>query len=243
MKANAVLYAPAANVLHYWHPPRWAVDVDFDTGKVHALVVPGGVCADASYQNPMSLCVRELPVTAGVGGSLWDASIVCAYENGAECLLKLRRFLIFAVAQYLIMQPNILRGKRCLEVGSGLGVTGLVSACFADQVVMSDLVPELLSNLLHNIAINTVSLPYVCVPSVAYLDWSEFVKSHIAHDGSEHSADADLLGGESDDAIGGIGEGDDSGRAAHEQPPSDLPFRVAPPAGAYLEPILPERWV
>jgi predicted nicotinamide N-methyase len=52
-------------------------------------------------------------------------------------------------------QAALLRDHDVLEVGAGLGLTGLLAACFARTVVLSDFNPTVLANLEHNVALNS----------------------------------------------------------------------------------------
>ncbi len=73
-----------------------------------------------------------------------DDGVLKVWEAGA-CL-----------AEYLMDQPNIVSGKRVVELGAGVGFTGLVASgfCGAAHVQMTDYSDTTLENLRYNISIN-----------------------------------------------------------------------------------------
>ncbi|TNJ30045.1 Methyltransferase [Giardia muris] len=86
-----------------------------------------------------TIFVRELPVIAGwVGCGVWDAAII--------------------MSRYLITHPEVLQGKRVLELGSGVGLTGLIASRFSDEVVLTDYSESILENLEYNIWLNAADL-------------------------------------------------------------------------------------
>lgn len=85
--------------------------------------------------------VRELNVTAGgLGCSTWDGSIILA-----RYLLQCKR--------------DELRGKTVLELGAGTAVPSLVAARYADRVVVTDYLDELLQNTQYNLQVNASADP------------------------------------------------------------------------------------
>jgi len=62
----------------------------------------------------------------------------------------------FKLADYVVASKEIFAGQRVLELGSGVGFTGLVAAqcTCADTICMTDYAPEVLANLRYNIALN-----------------------------------------------------------------------------------------
>ncbi len=62
-----------------------------------------------------------------------------------------------ALAEYLVKNSDLIRDKKVLELGSGVGLTGIVIAglCGTKQVHMTDFTDDTLSNLEHNISMNT----------------------------------------------------------------------------------------
>jgi predicted nicotinamide N-methyase len=75
-----------------------------------------------------------------------------------------------ALAQWLIQNATILRGKSVLELGAGCGLTGLVCAqlqqrfkrkkqgnCDAPRILLTDFNPQVLENLQRNIALNDLA--------------------------------------------------------------------------------------
>ena len=60
-----------------------------------------------------------------------------------------------ALAEYIISNPEIIRGRAVVELGAGVGMTGLVAAAFGTKSVhMTDYTTSTLENLTYNITIN-----------------------------------------------------------------------------------------
>lgn len=73
-----------------------------------------------------------------------DVAVMKVWEAGS-CL-----------AEYFMDQPHLVSGKRVVELGAGLGFTGLILSglCDADHVQITDYTPACLENLRHNLCIN-----------------------------------------------------------------------------------------
>lgn len=69
----------------------------------------------------------------------------------------------------LAQPPEMLAGKRGLELGSGLGVAGIVVATRCEGMVLSDSVPEVVQKLRENVELNHMQAR--C--DVERIDWSE----------------------------------------------------------------------
>jgi Lysine methyltransferase len=85
-----------------------------------------------------SLRLRIFPQHNDISLRLWEAGAV--------------------LAEYFLKYPKHISGKAILEIGAGVGLTGLVAAsyCGARKVVMTDYSSDCLLNLHHNIHINGV---------------------------------------------------------------------------------------
>ncbi|CAM9106648.1 unnamed protein product [Scytosiphon promiscuus] len=61
-----------------------------------------------------------------------------------------------ALAEFCLAHSGLLEGKRVLELGAGIGMTGMAAAacCGASEVVLTDYAPRVLANLHFNVEIN-----------------------------------------------------------------------------------------
>lgn len=138
------------------------------------FVFARGALKNAPPASPTAVAcvVRELEWDEGkLGGTVWESSI--------------------AWGAFVTAFPDIVAGKRCLELGSGCGLAGLATAAAgAAEVVLSDygsvddgtpedearLLPTgLVPNLRHTARLNQPTLPR-CPLSVRNLDWVAFAE-------------------------------------------------------------------
>jgi predicted nicotinamide N-methyase len=91
------------------------------------------------------------------------------------------------LAEYFLQNPELVKGRRVIELGAGVGLTGLVIAghCGAEDVFLTDYTEACRVNMAHNIAVNEKWLNNSGVVSQGYLEWSSFAA------GSHHSDVAD----------------------------------------------------
>merc|ERR1719223_2623729 len=96
------------------------------------------VLLTAPFGREMHLRIRELPMADGVhastGCQLWPASIALANE--------------------LLSRPELVTGRRVLEVGAGCGLLGIAVASLARSTLLTDGDEEVVENLKHNIQLN-----------------------------------------------------------------------------------------
>lgn len=107
-----------------------------------------------------------------------DVGVAKVWEAGA-CL-----------AEYLIQHSNCVRGRRVIELGAGVGLTGLIAAAIgAESVHMTDYTDATLENLSYNVSINNKWLEDrgidTDVVSVGNLEWGEYAE----HDCCSHPAE------------------------------------------------------
>ncbi|CAN0057212.1 unnamed protein product, partial [Ectocarpus sp. 13 AM-2016] len=102
-----------------------------------------------------------------------------------------------ALAEFCLAHSGLLRGKRVLELGAGIGMTGMAVAasCGAAEVVLTDYAPRVLANLHHNVEINRALLgagdgrsngdhdkPSTTPSgvSVRFLDWTDYCRHNAS---------------------------------------------------------------
>ena len=136
-------------------------------------------CAEATGVDADDINFCSKTTSGGLGSGmracgcqLWAASVV--------------------LIQFLCAQPETVRGRRVLELGSGSGLTGLVTRVLlgAAKVVLSDSNPHVLKLLRHNCELNCEANPRMARNSlqVASLDWASKTEAReLLH---AHAADA-----------------------------------------------------
>lgn len=81
------------------------------------------------------------------------------------------------LAEYILAYPEFFRDRCVLELGAGVGFSGLVlAACTRPRrVLLSDYAPNVMQNLRYNVEIN--SSKYRCPVDVVTLDWDTWQPS------------------------------------------------------------------
>ncbi|CAM6099596.1 unnamed protein product [Calypogeia fissa] len=101
----------------------------FELPYKHKLIIDGKQSILSIQQRPFK--------TTGFASTVWDSAIV--------------------LSKYIERSPTLVAGKRCLELGAGCGLPGIVSATLgAKTVVLTDL-PDNLPLLRNNAAANHVA--------------------------------------------------------------------------------------
>ena len=82
----------------------------------------------------------------------------------------------YMLAEYISANTEIFQDKKCLELGSGVGLTGIVLAKMGrpSHLCLTDYTSEILSNMKSNCTIN--GLPDI---DIKQLDWENFVDPSI----------------------------------------------------------------
>eukprot|EP00761_Pharyngomonas_kirbyi_P010472 gb/GECH01010492.1/.p1 GENE.gb/GECH01010492.1/~~gb/GECH01010492.1/.p1 ORF type:complete len:269 (+),score=80.78 gb/GECH01010492.1/:1-807(+) len=80
--------------------------------------------------------IRELSIIeGGIGCALWDAAII--------------------LSRWIMKHPDYFHGKTVIELGSGVGLPGIVAARFAEEVYLTDYMDQIIDNINYNIFLNT----------------------------------------------------------------------------------------
>lgn len=85
-----------------------------------------------------------------------------------------------SLASLLAREPELVKGKRILELGCGTGLCGIVAARLgAREVTLTDGNSDLLERVESNIAANLPNVPSSVDVRVRQLPWGEFVDSDL----------------------------------------------------------------
>ncbi|KAI9906992.1 hypothetical protein PsorP6_016334 [Peronosclerospora sorghi] len=141
------------------------IDDDLVTTLMDFVVTPkvldDSIQADAmhhvSYTVPpppssVTVTCRVASVMNDVGLKIWEAS--------------------WLLAEYIIAHPSEFHDRKVVELGAGVGFTGLVLACVcrARWLRLSDHAPAVLQNLRYNVEINAKK--FKCPVDVEPLEWA-----------------------------------------------------------------------
>lgn len=123
----------------------------------YTIPTPYAVAA-ALPSSPLVVTCRVASVFNDVGLKLWEAG--------------------WFLAEYIITHPEVFTNQTVLELGAGVGFTGLVLAEIArpKHVLLSDYAPNVMQNLRYNVEINADH--YQCPVDVVTLDWDTWEPSH-----------------------------------------------------------------
>ena len=101
------------------------------------------------------------------------------------------------LAEFCIAYKELFAGQSVLELGAGVGFTGLVLAkcAFPKRILLTDYAPDVMKNLRHNVAINAKNRDDTnCVVDVATLDWDDYGGHMELQDEGAFSPDVLLAG-------------------------------------------------
>ncbi|KAG3010458.1 hypothetical protein JG687_00007771 [Phytophthora cactorum] len=144
------------------------VHADVDDGLVEALmefVLNSKLVDDALNSEAMHHVSYTVPTA--------DSSVVVTCRVASvfnEVGLKLWE-AGWLLAEYIIAHESEFRGRKVLELGAGVGFTGMALACVcrSSRVVLTDYAPNVMQNLRYNVEVNTSK--FVCPVEVQTLDW------------------------------------------------------------------------
>ncbi|XP_059065121.1 uncharacterized protein LOC131067122 isoform X3 [Cryptomeria japonica] len=127
-----------------------------------------------------NLSIQQSPSsmnTSGVtGGVMWDSGIV------------LGKFLEHAVDCDLLN----LRGKKCVELGSGCGLVGCIAALLGGNAILTDM-PDRLRLLAKNVEENVRELDARGSASVRELTWGEDLDSDLLNPLPDYVLGSDVV--------------------------------------------------
>ena len=82
------------------------------------------------------------------------------------------------LAQYLVSRPQLMRGRRVVELGCGCGTVGIAVAkgCGPATMLLTDNQPDAVANARHNLSANGLDEPGAASATISnaeQLDWAE----------------------------------------------------------------------
>lgn len=199
---EAILDSTLLHPLAKTHPPSTQYSLRFLKNLMDRAEAQGHEQSEASYELYVSLlsatstssdpcsigysggrCYKSYPVplVAGADGSnqlhrptqwislLEEEAIISRGTTGLRTWEGALR-----LAEYLTANPQVVRGRRVLELGAGAGLVGFVSAALgASNVELTDVDSDVLNLLRENSEINSHQLlaDGLCIPQVSRLDW------------------------------------------------------------------------
>ncbi|EGC31266.1 hypothetical protein DICPUDRAFT_57790 [Dictyostelium purpureum] len=86
-------------------------------------------------EHEKEIFIREMSIIeGGIGCSIWDAAII--------------------LSRWIYKNQNAFEGQSVLELGSGVGLPGILSAYYAKNVTLTDYLNPLVENLKYNVELN-----------------------------------------------------------------------------------------
>ncbi|KAM0900019.1 hypothetical protein ACQ4PT_020920 [Festuca glaucescens] len=94
---------------------------------------------------------------------------------------------------YLSEHPETVKGRSIIELGSGIGITGILCSRFCKEVVLTDHNDEVLEIIKKNIELQSSSENAEAVLTAEKLEWGN--NDHISNIMKEHPVGFDLIVG------------------------------------------------
>uniref|UniRef100_A0ACD5YYE0 Uncharacterized protein n=1 Tax=Avena sativa TaxID=4498 RepID=A0ACD5YYE0_AVESA len=94
---------------------------------------------------------------------------------------------------YLSEHPETVKGRSVIELGSGIGITGILCSRFCKEVVLTDHNDEVLEIIKKNIELQSTSGNAEAALTAEKLEWGN--NDHISNIVKEHPAGFDLIVG------------------------------------------------
>eukprot|EP01027_Heterolobosea_sp_BB2_P006168 GEZU01009358.1.p1 GENE.GEZU01009358.1~~GEZU01009358.1.p1 ORF type:complete len:288 (+),score=83.16 GEZU01009358.1:63-926(+) len=108
----------------------------FGAGKNRRKTIGFGKYDKKEREWEDEIYLRELSIIeAGIGCALWDAGII--------------------LSRWIYDNASLFATKRVMELGSGVGLPGIIAARYSKEVYLTDYIEKLVENLEYNIKINT----------------------------------------------------------------------------------------
>ena len=158
-----------------------------------AFTVPSGRRGgDGEPAASRELVLRVEPRHNEVGLRMWEAG--------------------YLLTEYIVINPALVRGKRVVELGAGLGLTGMAAAacCGASHTTLTDCARSVLDNLEDALEMNGLSPGKNRQPQCA-------AQTEIDRASSSKTAEAEAVDGEGGAEGGGVAGGGAEGH--HPRPP------------------------
>lgn len=110
--------------------------VAFGVGKYRRKTVGFGKYNKKTREYEDEIYLRELSIIdGGIGCALWDAAII--------------------LARWMRENQSLFENKVCIELGSGVGLPGILASRWCSRVYLTDYIENILLNLEYNIHLNT----------------------------------------------------------------------------------------
>ncbi|CAI5734959.1 unnamed protein product [Hyaloperonospora brassicae] len=152
-----------------------ALHVDIDDRVVEALmefVLNKKLRDDSLYAEAMHYVSYTVPTAATTSKVV--TCRVASLLNEVGLRLWEAGWLL---AEYVLRHAHDFHDKTVLELGAGVGFTGMALACVcrSSRVVLTDYAPNVLQNLRYNVELN--SDKFICPVEVQALDWGTWQRT------------------------------------------------------------------
>ncbi|XP_047067706.1 protein N-terminal and lysine N-methyltransferase efm7-like [Lolium rigidum] len=164
-------------------------DAGAPTGRKEEEEEDDVVCLDPSF-----FMNREYEMTTFTYGSQ-VLNLLCSSSASTDYDLTGQLVWPGAVLMntYLSEHPETVKGRSIIELGSGIGITGILCSRFCKEVVLTDHNDEVLEIIKKNIELQSSSENAEAVLTAEKLEWGN--NDHISNIMKEHPVGFDLIVG------------------------------------------------